>query len=127
MPALRKVRPPAFLLLCVGSLNIVICLLALAAMFLGFRLFPLQGAEAAAAAQEQVTWPVILTAFGSMVAGALTIWGALSALNLRSWGLVTVGAITALLPLGPTCCLGLPFAAWMFWVLSMPEVKQHFT
>jgi uncharacterized membrane protein HdeD (DUF308 family) len=126
MPALRKIRPPAFLLLCVGALNILLCLITLAAMFLGYQVLPNQGTEAAAA-QAPVTIPVVLTALGAIVSGVLTIWGALSAFSLRNWGLVAVGAITAVLPLTPTCCLGLPFAAWMLWVLSMPEVKQHFS
>jgi hypothetical protein len=124
LPALRRLRPPAFLLLCVGSLNILLCLMALAAMLLGYRLLPAQGPEAAA---EPVTVPLLLTALGAIVSGALTIWGALSAFSLRSWGLVVVGAVTAVFPLTPTCCLGAPFAAWMLWVLSMPEVKQHFS
>lgn len=128
MPALRKLRPPAFLLLCVGILNILVCGVALAAMFFGFRLIPVQGDAAAAAAQQpQITWPLLLTVFGSIVAGVLSIWGAMSAFNLRAWGLAMVGSIAALLPMGPTCCLGLPVAVWMFWVLGMPEVKQHFT
>jgi uncharacterized membrane protein HdeD (DUF308 family) len=125
LPALRKLRPPAFLLLCVGSLNILLCLMALVAMLLGYRLLPAQGPEAAA--QEPVTLPLLLTALGAIVSGVLTIWGALSAFSLRGWGLVVVGAVTAVFPLTPTCCLGAPFAAWMLWVLSMPEVKQHFS
>jgi uncharacterized membrane protein HdeD (DUF308 family) len=127
LPALRKIRPPAFLLLCVGSLNILLCLLALTAMLLGYRVLPPAPGAEAVAAQEQVTLPLLLTALGAIVSGVLTIWGALSAFSLRSWGLVVVGAVTAVFPLTPTCCLGLPFAGWMLWVLSMPEVKQHFT
>ncbi|HSP79225.1 MAG TPA: hypothetical protein VLQ93_11890 [Myxococcaceae bacterium] len=126
LPALKLVRPPAFLLLCVGILNILICLVVLAAMLFGVQVLP-TASEAAAAQQEPVTWPVLLTALGAIVSGALTVWGALSAFNLRSWGLVVVGAITAIFPLTPTCCLGLPFAAWMLWVLNMPEVKRHFS
>ncbi len=126
MPALRKVRPPAFLLLCVGALNILLCVAALAAMLLGYRVLPAP-AGADAVAREQATLPVLLTALGAIVSGILTLWGALSAFNLRSWGLVVVGSVTAMFPLTPTCCLGIPFAAWMLWVLSMPEVKGHFT
>ncbi|HEY0093714.1 MAG TPA: hypothetical protein VGB96_05290, partial [Archangium sp.] len=101
LPALRRIRPPAFLLLCVGSLNILLCLLAIAAMLLGYRLVPAQGTEVAA--QEPVTVPLLLTALGAIVSGALTLWGALSAFSLRSWGLVVVGAVTAVFPLTPTC------------------------
>ncbi len=126
LPALKLVRPPAFLLLCVGILNIIICLVVLAAMVFGIQVLPTTP-EAAAAQQEATTWPMLLTALGAIVSGLLTVWGAMSAFNLRSWGLVVVGAVTAIFPLTPTCCLGLPFAAWMLWVLSMPEVKKHFS
>jgi hypothetical protein len=125
LPALRLVRPPAFLLLCVGLLNIGLCLVVLAAMLFDIQVLPTTP-EAAAAQQEAATWPVLLTALGAIVSGALTVWGALSAFSLRNWGLVVVGAVTAVFPLTPTCCLGLPFAAWMLWVLNMPEVKKYF-
>jgi len=125
LPALRRVRPPAFLLMCVGSLNILFCLAVAGALAFGWRL-PM-GADPAAVAQEQpATWSLILTIAGAVVAGVLSIWGALSAFNLRGWGLVVVGAVTAMFPLTPTCCLGAPFGAWMLWVLSQPEVRQHF-
>jgi uncharacterized membrane protein HdeD (DUF308 family) len=126
LPALRKLRPPAFLLLCVGALNILFCLGVLGALAFGYRMPT--GADPAAIQQVQpVTWSLLLTIAGAVVSGVLSIWGALSALNLRGWGLVVVGAVTAVFPLTPTCCLGIPFAGWMLWVLSMPEVKQHFT
>ncbi len=126
LPALRRVRPPAFLLLCVGSLNILFCLAVAGALAFGWRLPT--GADPAAVAQEQpVTLPLLLTIAGAVVAGALTVWGALSALSLKGWGLVVVGAVTAMFPLTPACCLGVPFGAWLLWVLSMPEVKRHFT
>jgi hypothetical protein len=126
MPALRKVRPPAFLLLCVGLLNSLFCLGVLGALAFGWRMPT--GADPALIAQEQpVTWSLVLTIAGGAVAGALTIWGAMSAFSLRNWGLVALGAISAMLPLAPACCLGLGFGAWMLWVLNTPEVKERFT
>jgi hypothetical protein len=125
LPALRRVRPPAFLLLCVGSLNILFCLAVAGALAFGWRLPT--GADPATLAQEEVvTLPLLLTIAGAVVSGLLSIWAALSAFSLRGWGLVVVGSVTAMFPLTPACCLGVPFAAWMLWVLNSPEVKEHF-
>lgn len=129
LPALRRLRPPAFLLLCVGILDIVFCLAVLSLTYLGIQIFPLPpGTDAATLQQVQpMTWQLVLTILGAIVARALSIWGALSAFNLRSWGLVVVGAVTAMLPLAPACCLGLPVGGWMLFVINAPEVRQHFT
>ena len=126
MPALRRLRPPAFLLLCVGILDIVFCLGVLGAMALGYQLPT--GADPSAIQQAQpVTWVQLLTIVGAVVARAVTLWGAWSAFSLRNWGLVVVGAVTAMLPLAPACCLGLPIGAWLLFVLNAPEVRQHFS
>jgi len=126
LPALRRVRPPAFLLLCVGILDIIFCLGVLGAMALGYQLPT--GADPFTIQQAQpVTWVQLLTIAGAVVARAMSIWGAWSAFSLRGWGLVVVGAVTAMLPLAPACCLGLPIGAWMLFVLNAPEVRQHFT
>jgi hypothetical protein len=126
MPALRRVRPPAFLLLCVGALQLLFCLAVLGAIALGYKLPT--GADPAVIEQAQpVTWTLILTIVGAVVASVLCIWGAWSAFGLRNWGLVAVGALAAMLPLAPTCCLGIPVCAWMLWTINAPEVKQFFT
>ncbi len=129
MPALRRLRPPAFLLLCVGILDIVICVAALALMYLGIQLLPLPAGTTRETLQQAqpMTWQLLFTILGAIVARALSIWGAMSAFNLRSWGLVVVGSVTAMLPLAPACCLGLPVGGWMLFVLNAPEVRQHFT
>jgi hypothetical protein len=126
MPALRRIRPPAFMLLCVGALNLLFCLGVLGAMALGYQMPT--GADPATIQQAQpITWSLILTILGAVVSGILSIWGALNAFNLRGWGLVTVGSVTAMFPLTPACCLGLPIGAWMLWVINAPEVKNFFT
>ena len=126
LPALRRVRPPAFVLLCVGSLNLVFCLAVLAAILLGFRMPT--GADPATIQQAQpVTWSLILTILGAVVSGVLSIWGAWNAFSLRNWGLVAVGSVTAMFPLTPTCCLGLPIGLWMLWTINAAEVKSFFT
>jgi hypothetical protein len=128
LPALRRVRPPAFLLLCVGSLNTLFCLVSLViagALALGWQP-PEKAALVLQNLQQQNSWALILTIAGAVVAGVLSIWGALSAFSLRGWGLVVVGSVTSMFPLTPTCCLGVFVGAWMLWVLSQPEVRQHF-
>jgi hypothetical protein len=126
LPALRRLRPPAFLLLCVGVLDILFCVGVLVAIALGMQMPT--GAEPSVVQEAQpVTWSLILTILGAVVARALSIWGAWSAFSLRSWGLVVVGAVTAMLPLAPACCMGVPVGAWMLFTLNAPEVRQHFT
>lgn len=126
MPALRRMRPPAFVLLCVGSINLLFCLMVLAAIVLGFQLPT--GADPTTIQQTQpVTWPLILTILGAVVSGVLSIWGAWNAFSLRNWGLVAVGSVTAMFPLTPTCCLGLPVGLWVLWTINAPEVKNFFT
>jgi uncharacterized integral membrane protein len=126
MPALRRVRPPAFLLLCVGILDIVFCLAVLGAIQLGYQMPT--GADPATIQQAQpATWPLLLTILGAVVSGVLSVWGAWNAFSLRNWGLAAVGSVTAMFPLTPTCCLGVPVGIWMLWTLNAPEVKDFFS
>lgn len=125
MPALRRLRPPAFVLLCVGVLNIFFWVLSITLTQLGIHLIPVPpGVDAANPLQS---WQIVLTIIGAVISGAVSIWAAVSAFNLRSWGLVVVGSLTAMLPLAPACCLGFPVGAWLLFTLNAPEVKQHFT
>jgi hypothetical protein len=125
-PALRLVRTPAFLLLCVGTLNIVLCLLLL--VFAGLmaagvvHLSP----ERAAALKDFSLASFLLPAAAAIICGVLSIWGAMSALNLRGYGLAMVGAITASFCLSPTVCVGIPATCWMLFILSNPIVKKSF-
>jgi len=126
LPALRRIRPPAFMLLCVGALNLLFCLFVLGAMAFGYKMPT--GADPATIQQAQpITWSLILTILGAVVSGALSIWGAFNAFNLRGWGLVAVGSVTAMFPLTPACCLGVPIGGWMLWVINAPEVRNFFT
>lgn len=122
MPALRQVRPPAFLLLCIGILNALFFPVVIGLEALGV-LPPGIGLQQAHAHSPTLT---TLTVLAAVVSGALSIWGALSAMYLRNWGLVVVGAVVSLLPLYPTCCLGLLAGGWMLWAANMPLVKKHF-
>lgn len=122
MPALRQVRPPAFLMLCIGILNVLFypVLLGLEAI----NALPPEISLRRALLESPTLTP--LTLLAAVVSGALSVWGALSAMSLRNWGLVVVGAVVTLLPLYPTCCLGVLVGGWMLWAANMPMVKKHF-
>lgn len=125
MPALRRLRPPAFVLLCVGVLNILFWVIGISLALLGIHIIPVPaGVDPSNPLQS---WPIVLTIIGAVIGGAVSIWAAMSAFNLRSWGLVVVGSFMAMLPLAPACCLGFPLGAWLLFVLNAPEVKQSFT
>jgi hypothetical protein len=121
--ALRKLRPPAFMLMNVGFINIAYAL-AMVAVMQGLLPVP---ADFATSLRGQTEWEAPLKAIGAIVAGGLTIWGAWNAFYLRRWALVILGAATAVITPTPVCFVGFPFSVWALWVLSMPEVRQHFT
>lgn len=122
-PALKRLRPPAFMLMNVALINIAYAL-AMAAVLAGYLPAP---PEFIASLRGQTDWEAPLKVVGAIATGVLTFWGAWSAFNLRKWALVVVGAATAVITPTPVCFVGFPFALWMLWVLSMPEVRQHFT
>ncbi|WP_224361960.1 hypothetical protein [Hyalangium versicolor] len=124
-PALRLVRAPAFLLLCVGALNLIMCIILLG--LAGLTMAGVLTAERLTALKEFSPSSFLLPAAAAIICGVLSIWGALSALNLRGYGLVIVGAITASFCLSPTVCVGIPATCWMLFILSNPEVKKAFT
>jgi hypothetical protein len=125
-PALRLVRTPAFLLLCVGSLNLLLCLILLVMAGLVFAGVINPSSARFAALKDFSPSSFLLPAVAAIVCGVLTIWGAVSAMNLRGYGLVMVGAITASFCLSPTVCVGIPATCWMLFILSNPEVKKAF-
>jgi hypothetical protein len=126
-PALRLVRTPAFLLLCVGTLNIVICVLLLVFAGLMAAGVVTLSPERTAALKDFSLTSFLLPAVAAIICGVLSVWGALSALNLRSYGLAMVGAITACFCLSPTVCIGIPATCWMIFILGNPIVKKAFT
>lgn len=122
-PALRRLRPPAFMLLNVAIINIAYAL-AMAAILQGYLNVP---PEFANGMRGHTWWEAPLKIFGALATSTVTLLAAWNAFNLRRWWLVVLGAATAVVTPTPVCFLGFPFAVWMFWVLSMPEVRQHFT
>lgn len=125
--ALSLVRAPAFLLLCVGTLNLFFCfvVLVLAALTASGVVAP--SGDLAAALKEYSLASFLLPAAAAIICGVLSVWGAISALNLRGWGLAMVGAITASFCLSPTVCVGIPATCWTLFILSRPEVRKAFT
>lgn len=118
LPSLRRVRPPAFLLLCIGALDIVFCLVMLTLHLLKV--------ENVTVPQDQLG-PFAFNLVGALVARSITIWAAINVVNLRKWGIGMVGALTAMLPLAPACCFGVPVGAWMLFVLNNESVRKDFT
>ncbi|KFE62074.1 hypothetical protein [Hyalangium minutum] len=124
--ALRLVRAPAFLLLCVGTLNLVFCVLALVSAGLIASGAVTLSPEMTASLKEYSLASFLLPAVAAIICGILSVWGALSALNLRGWGLAMVGAITASFCLSPTVCVGIPATCWLMFILSRPDVRKGF-
>lgn len=124
---LRMVRPPAFLLLCVGTLNLVFCVLALASAGLIASGAVTLSPELTASLKEYSLASFLLPAAAAIICGVLSVWGAISALNLRGWGLAMVGAITASFCLSPTVCVGIPATCWLMFILSRQDVRKAFT
>jgi hypothetical protein len=123
--ALRLVRPPAFFLLCVGVLAILFNTagLTLAVFKIPPPFEPPPGQEPPVL---ELTAALALTIIAGILCGVLSVWGALSAMKLKGYGLVMVGAITASFCLSPTACVGIPVTCWLLFTLSRPEVKSAF-
>ena len=124
--ALSLVRAPAFLLLCVGTLNLFSCFVLLVLAGLTASGVAVPSERLAAALKEYTLVEFLLPAVAAIICGVLSVWGALSALNLRGWGLAMVGAITASFCLSPTVCVGIPATCWMLFILSRSDVRKAF-
>ncbi|MDY7224748.1 hypothetical protein [Hyalangium rubrum] len=123
--ALRMVRPPAFFLLCVGVLAILFNTVGLILALLKVP-SPFPPPPDQPPAVLEVTPALVLTILAGVTCGALSVWGAMSAMKLRGYGLATVGAIAAAFCLSPTACIGIPVTCWLLFILSRPEVRKSF-
>ncbi|AEI66483.1 hypothetical protein [Corallococcus macrosporus] len=121
---LNIIRPPAFFLLCVGVLNVIYNLagFVLAALKVTSPFVP-AGAEASTL---ELSPTLALMLVVGILCGVLSAWGAISALNLKGYGLATVGGITALYILSPGCVIGVPVAVWMLFTLRRDGVREAF-
>jgi|GEM_PF-1094741 len=128
MPALRRVRPAAFLLLCLGIVDLIFVAGMLVAVGLDLQIFPLPpGVDPANRPRLADLSSYSFAAVGAVLARGLTIWGAVNALNLRRKGFVIMGCLTAMIPFTPGCCMGVPVGAWLLTVLNDASVRKHFT
>ncbi|MBM7115372.1 hypothetical protein [Archangium primigenium] len=128
MPSLRRVRPAAFLLLCLGIVDILFVIGMLVAVGLDLPIFPPPpGGEATAAQGLANLSSYSFAAVGAVLSRGLTIWGAVNALYLRRKGFVILGCLTAMVPFTPMCCMGLPVGVWLLTVLNDAQVRKHFT
>jgi heme/copper-type cytochrome/quinol oxidase subunit 3 len=127
MLVLRHLRPPAFLLLCVGLLNITFCF-ALAAV-LAFKLrMPWAVAGAGAPPTDTgPTLPVMVVLALALLWSGITVWGSLHAMRLGRYGPAILSAVAAMVPPSITCFVGLPIGIWMLVVLNRPGVKSAFS
>ncbi|QSQ16190.1 hypothetical protein [Myxococcus landrumensis] len=118
------IRAPAFFLLCTGVLNVFfnIAGFVLAALHVTSPLAP-AGTPANAL---ELSPALALMLLVGILCGVLSTWGALSALNLKGYGLATVGGITALYILSPACVIGVPVAIWMLFTLRRDGVREAF-
>ena len=123
---LRHLRPPAFLLLCVGLLNVIFCLALTAAVIFGITLPWAQGGPAPAPGAAPDTSLVVGVSLALLWAG-ITVWGAVHALTLRRYGIAILGAVAAMVPPSLTCTVGLPIAIWLLVVLNKQGVKAAFS
>ncbi|RKH38602.1 hypothetical protein [Corallococcus sicarius] len=118
------VRFPAFFLLIVGVLHVTFSLLGalLAALKVVSPFSPPGGPPVVL----EFTWGFSLAILGGILCGLIAIWGAWSAMNLKGYGLATVGAICALYTLTPGCFAGVPVAVWMLFTLRRDGVREAF-
>jgi hypothetical protein len=127
MPTLRRVRPAAFLLLCLGIVDLLFAGGVLILKANNISLLPLPEGMDPQSVPPPDLWTYAYATVGVLLARGLTIWGALCAFHLRRKGFVIMGSLTAMLPFSPVCILGVFAGGWMLVVLNDPEVRKHFT
>ena len=126
VPVLNRLRPPAFLLLAVGMLNIIFNLAGL--VFAIFKIpSPLPPPPGEPPFVLELSVGFVVWILASCVCAAVSIWGALNAMRLRGFAMAIMGALTATFPLSPTCIAGVIVAPWMLFTLLRPEVRKTFS
>jgi len=124
-PILNLVRPPAFLMLAVGVLNVLFSLFGLTLAL--FRIpSPIQPAPGQEPFVIELSVGFVVMVAASLVCAGVTIWGSLNAMRLRGYAMAIMGALTAAFPLSPTCVAAVLITPWMLFTLSRPEVRKVF-
>jgi len=68
----------------------------------------------------------IVFQIGSVVIGALCIFGGLRVMALKNRGLGILASVSSMIPCVSCCCLGVPVGIWLIIVLNNPMVKAGF-
>lgn len=123
-PALNLVRPPAFLLLAVGTLNVIFSIVL---VVFAFGRIPVIGSTPDNPVYLEPTTGFLLGTAASLVCAGVTIWGALNAMRLRGYAIALMGALTALFPMSPSCVVAVLISPWMLFTLSRQEVRKVFS
>jgi len=126
-PPSGKVKAPAIALIVASTLSIL--------GYLGYGVLNLAvvqnmrlpaAANEAEAAGQRVGFAIgVASPFLGIIPQAITIWGAISMLKLKSYGVAMTGAIISVIPC--CSCLAIPFGIWALIVLMAPDVKQAFS
>lgn len=122
--AASEVAGPAIALIVLGSLNVVLWVLAtlgnLARVGVGFGIMPM--APVAVVGGMNLIFGVAF-----LVMSILVIVGAIKMKNLQNYGFAMAASIIAMTPcIWPCCILGLPFGIWSVVVLSNDQVRTAF-
>ncbi|MBN8467190.1 hypothetical protein JYJ95_11730 [Corallococcus exiguus] len=118
------VRFPAFFLLIVGVLHVTFSLLG--GLLAALKVASPFSTPGQAPVVLEFTTGFTLAILGGILCGVLAIWGAWNAMNLKGYGLATVGAICAMYTLTPGCFVGVPVAVWMLFTLRRDGVREAF-
>jgi hypothetical protein len=131
-PAADRVKGPAIALIVTASLGIAYYLFSgVFALIMGDamveRSLPSNIPPELQSVIQSLQGPMIGFIYVAIAAlNALVLFGAISLLRLRSYGLALTACILAMLPCQCCCVLGLPFGIWGLVVMSKPEVKSAF-
>lgn len=129
--AAEAVNVPAILLMATGGLTVLEFLYSGVMMLAGKQDIPAQLADNPQAAQAMQ----LMSKFGVLFlvpwfgVAALIVYAGFQMRQLKSYGLVTAGAILAMIPCCTVyCCVpGLAAGIWTLIVINKPEVKSAFT
>ena len=131
--ALQRVKAPAITLLVVSILLAIYSLANVVTMASGKLVSPALPGMDENTRKFMESYFDFLSRYGWMVSllgafsAGLGIVASLRLKSLRSFGLVTVAAIAAMLPcFSSCCCIGLPMGIWVVVIMNRSDVKPYF-
>jgi len=130
--ARQRVLPPAICLMVVAGACLAIDAFSIVLTIVQVAMMPAMGPPPPGAGpfggMEFMLGYKAVSIGTSILWGALVLFGAIRLKQLRSFGMVMVGCIFAMLPCFNACCLlGLPFGIWVLVVIHDEHVRRHFT